>query len=54
MFFINGLIGFLGKVVYNSVKYGVIGLMKVVVFEGVEYGIMVNVICFGYVDILFV
>lgn len=54
MVLINGVIGFVGKVVYNLVKYGFIGLIKVVVFEVVDFGIIVNVLCFGYVDILFV
>lgn len=52
--FVNGLVGFVGKFVYNSVKYGVIGLIKVGVLEGVFYGIIVNVFCLGYVDIKFV
>lgn len=54
MVLINGLIGFVGKVGYNSVKYGVIGLIKVVVLECVCDGIIVNVLCLGYVDMLLV
>ncbi|MFB6469232.1 3-hydroxybutyrate dehydrogenase [Cytobacillus sp. Hz8] len=47
---INGLIGFAGKVAYNSAKHGVIGLTKVAALEGAEHGITVNALCPGYVE----
>lgn len=47
---INGLIGFAGKVAYNSAKHGVIGLTKVTALEGAEWGITANAICPGYAD----
>ncbi|UKS57195.1 3-hydroxybutyrate dehydrogenase [Exiguobacterium acetylicum] len=47
---INGLIGFAGKVAYNSAKHGLLGLTKVAALEGAEHGITVNAICPGYVD----
>lgn len=47
---INGLIGFAGKVAYNSAKHGVIGMTKVAALEGATHGITVNAIAPGYVD----
>ena len=51
---INGLVGFAGKVAYNSAKHGLIGLTKVAALEGANYGITVNAICPGYVDTMLV
>ncbi|MEK3712023.1 3-hydroxybutyrate dehydrogenase [Bacillus sp. FSL K6-1005] len=47
---VNGLVGFAGKVAYNSAKHGVIGLTKVGALEGAPHGITVNALCPGYVD----
>lgn len=47
---INGLVGFAGKVAYNSAKHGVIGLTKVASLEAADYDITVNAVCPGYVD----
>ncbi|MCE3037146.1 3-hydroxybutyrate dehydrogenase [Helicobacter sp. faydin-H20] len=47
---INGVIGFAGKVAYNSAKHGILGLSKVVALECAKYGITVNSICPGYID----
>lgn len=47
---INGLIGFAGKVAYNSAKHGLIGLTKVTALECATFGITANAICPGYVD----
>jgi 3-hydroxybutyrate dehydrogenase len=47
---INGLIGFAGKVAYNSAKHGIIGLTKVTALEGAAYNITANALCPGYVD----
>jgi 3-hydroxybutyrate dehydrogenase len=47
---INGLVGFAGKVGYNSAKHGLIGLTRVAALEGAPHGITVNAICPGYVD----
>jgi 3-hydroxybutyrate dehydrogenase len=47
---INGLIGFAGKVAYNSAKHGAIGLTRVIALEGAPHGITANALCPGYVD----
>jgi 3-hydroxybutyrate dehydrogenase len=47
---INGLVGFAGKVGYNSAKHGLIGLTRVAALEGAAHGITVNALCPGYVD----
>jgi 3-hydroxybutyrate dehydrogenase len=47
---INGLVGFAGKVGYNSAKHGLIGLTRVAALEGADHGITVNALCPGYVD----
>ncbi len=47
---VNGLIGFAGKVAYNSAKHGLIGLTKVTALETATYGITANAVCPGYVD----
>src|SRR5258708_37248890 len=47
---VNGLVGFAGKVAYNSAKHGLIGLTRVAALEGAAHGITVNALCPGYVD----
>lgn len=51
---INGLVGFAGKVAYNSAKHGLIGLTKVAALESAGHNITVNAVCPGYVDTVLV
>lgn len=47
---INGIIGFAGKVAYNSAKHDIIGLTKVTALECATHNITANAICPGYID----
>lgn len=47
---INGLVGFPGKVTYNSAKHGLIGMTKVAALELALDDITVNALCPVYVD----
>lgn len=46
-----GQCGYVYVLVYVVVKYGVIGLMCLLVLEFVVCGVIVNVVCFGYMEI---
>jgi 3-hydroxybutyrate dehydrogenase len=47
---INALVGFEGKVGYNTAKHAVLGLTRVAALEAARDGVTVNAICPGYVD----
>ena len=47
---VNAVIGFAGKVAYNSNKHAILGLTRVIALETAPFGITVNAICPGYVD----
>lgn len=47
---INALVGFEGKVGYNTAKHALLGLTRVAALEAARDGVCVNAICPGYVD----
>lgn len=47
---INALVGFEGKVGYNTAKHALVGLTRVAALEAAAHGVTVNAICPGYVD----
>jgi len=47
---INALVGFEGKVGYNTAKHALLGLTRVAALEAARDGVTVNAICPGYVD----